>query len=602
MAIGGANGGTITYSIEVDASGAVVGIKNAEKDMQAAASQAGSKSGNKLSAGWAAATGAIAGITSQIFSKVTATISQAVGSAINRVDTLNNFSKVMGNLGISSESATRVINDMSDRLQKLPTTLNDAASAVQRFTSANGDITKSEEIFLALNNAILAGGASMDTQATALEQLSQAYAKGKPDAMEWRSMLTAMPAQLKQVAQAMGYTSTAVGGDLYEAIQSGTVSMDDFMNTIIKLNKEGVGGFASFEEQAEGATSGIETSVTNMKTAIVRAVGNIINAIGSENISNALSAIGKAFESVANVVTGIINFVKENEVARDALLAFLITLGIVLLTTVVPAFIAWSAALLANPITWIILGVTALITAIILLVTHIEEVGQWFNDVFAQIGQVVSDIVDSIGKWFDDMFSGIWNGLVAIGNFFRETFQNVWNFITSIFSNIGNFFKGVWDTIVNIFSKVGTAVGDAVGGAFKAVVNGVLGFVEHFINTPMNLINGFIDLINGAFGAIGVNIGHVPTVNLPRLATGGIVEATAGGRIIMAGEGGEDEWVVPESKMSSLIDQLNARGGGETINIYVDGVFATSAQERRKVATDIIEAYNQNQKRRFANA
>ena len=91
---------------------------------------------------------------------------------------------------------------MSDKLSGLPTTLDQGASAVQRFTSANGDVEKSTDLFLALNNAILAGGASTEIQATALEQMSQAYAKGKPDMMEWRSLMTAMPAQLKQVADA----------------------------------------------------------------------------------------------------------------------------------------------------------------------------------------------------------------------------------------------------------------------------------------------------------------------------------------------------------------------------------------------------------------
>ena len=599
-----ANGGTITYSIQVDASGAVVGIKNAESKMVDAASASGEKSGGALSKSWAVATGAIVGVTSQIFSRVADTISSSIGSAISRVDILNNFSKVMGNLGISADSASDVIQDMSKRLQKLPTTLNDAASAVQRFTSANSDIEKSEEIFLALNNAILAGGAPMETQATALEQLSQAYAKGRPDAMEWRSMLTAMPAQLKQVATAMGYTSTAVGGDFYEAMQSGTISMDDFMDTIIKLNKEGVGEFSSFEQQAESATGGIETSITNMKTAIVRNIGNIIEAIGSENITNAIKSISDAIDWIGTAISNVINFIAENEVARDALLAFFITLGIVLLTSVVPAFVAWTAAMLANPITWVILGVTSLITAIILLVTHIEEVGQWFTNVFTTIGDFVNQQVTGIAQWFENLWAGIGEGLSNIGQFFHDTFQGVWDFVTGVFSNIGNFFQGVWDKIVSIFTSVGTAVGDAVSGAFRSVVNGVLGFIEGFINGPIDVINGFIDVINGAFGAVGVNIGKISRVSLPRLATGGIVESTVGGRIIMAGEGGEDEWVVPESKMASLVDQLQDRigGGNETINIYVDGVFATSPEERRKVAEDIMDAYNQNQKRRFPNA
>ena len=34
---------------------------------------------------------------------------------------------------------------------------------------------------------------SREIQSSALEQISQSYSKGKPDMIEWRSLLTAMP-------------------------------------------------------------------------------------------------------------------------------------------------------------------------------------------------------------------------------------------------------------------------------------------------------------------------------------------------------------------------------------------------------------------------
>ena len=265
----------------------------------------------------------------KLISKTMSALNNSLDGAIKRVDTLNNFPRVMSNLGIATEEATEAVNELSDGLTGLPTTLNDGVSAVQRFTSQNNDVKKSTKIFLALNNAILAGGASTEVQASAMEQLSQAYAKGKPDAMEWRSMLTAMPAQLKQVAKAMGYTSTAVGGDLYTAIQKGKVSMDDFMDTIMTLNEKGVGEFASFEEQAKASTGGIATSITNVKTAITRGLANSIEALNkalknvklptiSEMIQNFGKSISKAFSKV-NEAIGKINFQKLIPVFKEFL-------------------------------------------------------------------------------------------------------------------------------------------------------------------------------------------------------------------------------------------------------------------------------------------
>ena len=223
--------------------------------------------------------------------------------AISRVDTINNYARVMGNLGISSKDAESSIKRLSDALTGLPTSLDDAALSVQRFTSANGNIKASTEMFLALNNAILAGGANMQIQQSALEQLSQAYAKGKPDMMEWRTALMAMPAQLKQVALAMGYVSA---DQLGEALRNGTVSMNEFMTTIIKLNKQGANGFKSFEEQARGSTGGIRTAITNLRTSITRALADIMNAIGQSNIADFFNGIAKAINKVVPYIAGFV--------------------------------------------------------------------------------------------------------------------------------------------------------------------------------------------------------------------------------------------------------------------------------------------------------
>lgn len=231
------------------------------------------------------------------------TVTSNLGGAVSRLDTLNNYTNVMSNLGISGEDAEASIQRLSDKLIGLPTTLDDAVSSVQRFTSANGNVKASTDMFLALNNAILAGGASTEIQASALEQLSQSYSKGKPDMMEWRTAMMAMPAQLKQVALAMGYVNS---DKLGEALRNGDVSMNEFMTTIMKLNKEGANGFQSFEQQAVNSTGGVKTSMTNVKTAITRGLAEIMNAIGQSNIAGFFQGIASAINKAVPYITGFV--------------------------------------------------------------------------------------------------------------------------------------------------------------------------------------------------------------------------------------------------------------------------------------------------------
>ena len=283
--------GYVTIGTQLDLSGIEHKLDDLTNMMDKKASSIADQTSKKMSKGLAIGVGVMSNVVNRLMS----TIGSSISGAISRTDTLNNFSNVMSTLGVSSKDASDSINYMSEKLLGLPTTLDQGAMAVKRFTSANNNVKASTEMFLALNNAILAGGAPMQQQAMALEQMSQAYAKNRPDMMEWRTVMTAMPAQLNQVAKAMGFmnangigNSTALG----EALRKGEVSMNDFMMTFVKLNN--LKGPESLAEQAKKGTSGIQTAVANLKNAVVRAVAEVIETIGHQNIVRFINNIQKA--------------------------------------------------------------------------------------------------------------------------------------------------------------------------------------------------------------------------------------------------------------------------------------------------------------------
>lgn len=445
--------GTLTYKTELDTSGI-------------------QKSGSTVKS-------IIAGLgITKLISTAMNTIKNSTDDAIKRLDTLNNFPKVMSNLGISAKESQKSIEKMSDKLAGLPTTLDQGASAVQRFTSANGDVEKSTDIFLALNNAILAGGASTEIQASALEQMSQAYAKGKPDMMEWRSLMTAMPAQLKQVADAMGYASA---DELGESLRNGTVSMDEFMGTITKLNTEGLNGFQSFEEQAKNSTGGIATSITVAKTQIVKGVADIIKGINDglaqanlPSISEIIANVGKKAKEVLDVVAdklpAIISFLKTIAPILTPILAAVMAFKVVgtiisLINAAKTAMLALNVALAANPIGLVIAAIAGLVTAFVLLWNKCE--------------------------WFRNFWIAMWEAI-------KEGFINAWNMIKAVFTAIIDFIQNNWKQlllfIVNPFA-----------GAFALLYNNCEAF-RNFVN---KFVNGIIDLFKtlpAKMKEIGLNI------------------------------------------------------------------------------------------------
>lgn len=244
------------------------------------------------------------------FAAVGAAATFGLDKAISRVDTLNNFPKVMRNLGYSSKEASAAITKMSDKLIGLPTQLDSLVGVTQRLAPLTGSLSKAADLSLALNNAFLASGASATDVARATEQYTQMLAKGSVDMQSWRTLQEVMPGQLDQIAKAL-LGPTANTQALYRALQTGTVSFDDFNNTILKLNDEGLDGFASFSQQAIDATKGIGTAWANVKTAMVRGKSAIIQALGAEEMATLVNKMGAGITKVANAIAKYIEKVKE---------------------------------------------------------------------------------------------------------------------------------------------------------------------------------------------------------------------------------------------------------------------------------------------------
>ena len=88
-------------------------------------------------------------------------------------------------------------------------------------------------------------------------------------------------------------------------------------------------------------------------------------------------------------------------------------------------------------------------------------------------------------------------------------------------------------------------------------------------------VNGFIGIINDAFGWIGVNLGYIGEVGLPRLAQGGIVSSTT---IAMIGEEGKEAVIPLENNTdnwagtlaSILTDKMEMDGSSGKTEIVVN--------------------------------
>lgn len=235
-------------------------------------------------------------------------LGQAMGGAITRLDTLKNYPRVMQSMGYSAEDAQKSIRVLENRLLGLPTSLDFIVQKTQGLATVSPNLASATERALALNNALLAGGAPIDRVNSAFAQWNQMLGTGVADMQSWKILMEVMPGQLNQLAKSLlGSSGNAV--KLQDAIVAGQVSMQQLADEVVKLNKQGISGFGSFEEQARNATGGIGTSIENVKIAITRGLAQIMDAIGQANISAFFGAIASAINAVVPYVVAFVKII-----------------------------------------------------------------------------------------------------------------------------------------------------------------------------------------------------------------------------------------------------------------------------------------------------
>lgn len=299
--------GTAVIKLSFDGSDVKAELSKTSSQFKDAGEKAGSAFGS-------AVTVAMGSLISKGVSKVISSITSNLDSAINRVDVINNFPRVMESLGFSTDEAAASIKVISDRLDGLPSTLNGVVGDVQKLTATMGNLNNgmvnATSLGLSLNDMFLAGGKGTDAASLAMEQYNQMLAQGKPDMQSWRSILNAAPGQLKQLAKTL-LGATANQNDLYEALKKGNVTFDQLNEAIVRLDKQGGDGFDSFERQARNATGGVGTALQNVQNRISKAIATVIDTIGGENIANAINGFSSHFKDIGVEVGKFVKFAME---------------------------------------------------------------------------------------------------------------------------------------------------------------------------------------------------------------------------------------------------------------------------------------------------
>ncbi|OFI48814.1 hypothetical protein BG261_05340 [Floricoccus tropicus] len=226
-------------------------------------------------------------------------LNQSMDAAISRFDTFQRFPKVMDSFGYSTSQAKEAQDKLSSGIDGLPTRLDEVVNTSMKLTTMTGNLDRSTNATLALNNAFLASGSSTADAARGTDQYVQMLSKGEVDLQSWKTLQETMPVGLQKTAEAMGFTGTAAQRDLYSALKEGDVTFREFEDNLIKLGI-GTGDLANL---AKINSEGMATSFGNLRNAVSKGVANLLTDIN--NLSKAVT--GKSIAQNLDGLKVIIN-------------------------------------------------------------------------------------------------------------------------------------------------------------------------------------------------------------------------------------------------------------------------------------------------------
>lgn len=181
--------------------------------------------------------------------------------------------------------------------------------------------------------------------------------------------------------------------------------------------------------------------------------------------TDALEAFQPVIESVSGAMVSAMDWMREHPVLLKVVGAALgvVAAALVALTVVVTAFTvaqwAMNSAILANPITWIIVAVIAAIAAVIAIIVLVIE---YWDEIVAAVKKCWESVKETLSVWGEWIDANVIQPVIAF-------FTSLWDGIKNIWDGICNAIQTAWDFICNLVTVGVQLVGSILTAAFQII-------------------------------------------------------------------------------------------------------------------------------------
>lgn len=327
---------------------------------------------------------------------------------------------------------------------------------------------------------------------------------------------TKMATEYKTVDQAMdGLRETAVNKlqpafDMISQVGIGAIS--GISDSLDGINIDGLvtAMLPGFQALADAASNLVQQAIAWAQTAdwesignsIADAITNIVNGLISFDWGGFFSIVGDGIGLFVDGLSLIIDNVGDIGGLADVIVAVAVAFGVLnaVLTVYNTVMAVQTAIMMANPTTWIILGIVAAIAALILIIKNWGTITETIAAVWEKVKNALINTWNNIYSMFVGIFTAILNNPVVqlIVNFVTTEFNIMKNLITGIWNGIKDIAAGAWEWIKNVILGPVLLLCDLVTGNFtklKEDASKIFSNLGHALSTIWNGIKGIASSI-----------------------------------------------------------------------------------------------------------
>ncbi|APL99211.1 tail length tape measure protein [Bordetella phage MW2] len=392
------------------------------------------------------------------------------------MDTYTNLTNRLRATGLEAQNLTAVYRELLGVANSTRQSFEGTIELYARTAGAAKDLGVSSQELIdftrSLNQAVALSGASATEAQAAMIQLSQGLAAGALRGEELNSVLEQTPIVADVIAKELGVTR----GQLRALGADGKITADIVLNAFKNAREE-------LEERFGKSVPTVSQSFQILRNNLIDLVGGFDQATGvSAALSKALMFMANNLDTIAKLAV--------SAAAGLALIGG--TSSAINMAT--KAVLALNAAIAANPIGFLLVVLTSVITALTLFRDQIklgsDEVTT-LGDLMRAFGETVGAVFGAIWQWAKDTFGPLvdlikdWVGEVDI------SLVGILRFVAKAVDSYYGAWRGAIMAVIELFKSLPAVLGDLMTRA----LNVLLGKIGDFVNGAGRLLSTVTEFV-----------------------------------------------------------------------------------------------------------